>query len=115
VITNGFIASLQRTIMTDTISKGRIPQRRAAADTTITLRVPNQTRSVIDVAAAAIGKTRTEFMLDCARNQAIDILLDQVVFDLDEQASGALADIFVNPAVPLPALRALMTAKVPWE
>src|SRR5688572_19467144 len=40
--------------------------------TTINLRVPPRTRDLIDAAAAAMGKSRTEFMLDVARQHAVD-------------------------------------------
>ena len=43
---------------------------------TVNLRVPQETRELIDNAAAALGKSRTEFMLDSARREAIDVLLD---------------------------------------
>jgi len=90
-------------------------QRRAAADQTINLRVSSQIRDLIDRAAAASGKTRTEFVLESARNQAINFFLDEVVFNLDEEQSAAIDALFVNPPRPVPALRALMTAKTPWK
>ena len=53
--------------------KGKAPAE------TINLRIEAQTRHLIDDAAAVLGKTRTEFMIDSARAQAIDVLLDQRV------------------------------------
>lgn len=49
----------------------------------INLRIEAQTRALIDEAAAVLGKTRTEFMIDSARALAIDVLLDQRLFVLD--------------------------------
>uniref|UniRef100_UPI0038F68180 type II toxin-antitoxin system TacA family antitoxin n=1 Tax=Streptomyces turgidiscabies TaxID=85558 RepID=UPI0038F68180 len=43
----------------------------------INLRIEAHTRQLIDDAAAILGKTRTEFMIDSARSLAIDVLLDQ--------------------------------------
>ncbi len=44
--------------------------------TIINLRVPRVTRELIDTAAEVVGKSRTEFMLESARQHAIDVLLD---------------------------------------
>lgn len=85
------------------------------ADTSITMRLPVQTRELIDRAAATIDKSRTEFVLESARQRAIDVLLDQRVFHLDAEASEAFADILENPPAPVDALRKLMASKSPWE
>jgi uncharacterized protein (DUF1778 family) len=89
--------------------------RREASDSTITMRVPEQTRLMIDTAAAAVGKSRTEFVLESARRHAIDVLLDQRVFHLDEAASEAFAKALADPVEPGETLRALMRSKAPWE
>ena len=90
-------------------------RERLKADTSITMRLPVQTRELIDRAAATIGKSRTEFVLESARQRAIDVLLDQRVFHLDAAASEAFADVLDNPPPPVAALRALMASKSPWE
>jgi uncharacterized protein (DUF1778 family) len=43
---------------------------------TISMRVPPQTRDLIDRAAKATGRTRTDFMLEAARKAAEEALLD---------------------------------------
>jgi uncharacterized protein (DUF1778 family) len=88
---------------------------RARSDTTVTMRIPTQSRVLIDTAAAALGKSRTEFMLDSARQSAQDVLLDQRVFSLDEQQSEAFARMLAEPVPPIPALRALMKKAQPWR
>ncbi|UIJ46249.1 DUF1778 domain-containing protein [Sphingomonas cannabina] len=88
---------------------------RPKADTTITMRLPVQTRELIDRAAATIDKSRTEFVLESARQRAIDVLLDQRVFHLDAAASEAFADILEKPPAPVEALRTLVASKSPWE
>jgi uncharacterized protein (DUF1778 family) len=88
---------------------------RPKADTSITMRLPVQTRELIDRAAATIDKSRTEFVLESARQRAIDVLLDQRVFHLDAAASEAFTDVLENPPAPVEALRALMASKSPWE
>ena len=51
----------------------------------INLRIETHTRQLIDDAAAVLGKTCTEFMVESARRQAIDVLLDQRLFRLDSE------------------------------
>lgn len=85
------------------------------SDATITMRLPAPTRRLIDSAAAAVGKSRTEFMVESARAQAIDVLLDQRVFVLDEEQTRAFDEILANPPEPTPALRALMKSKPIWR
>ena len=58
----------------------------------INLRIGTQTRQLIDEAAAVLGKTRTEFMIDSARALAIDVLLDQRLFVLDSVRYDAFVD-----------------------
>src|ERR1044072_7400813 len=64
---------------------------RARSDTAVTLRLPLRTRELIDSAAATLGKSRTEFMLESARQNALDVLLDQRVFNLDAEAGESFA------------------------
>lgn len=95
----------------------RAPQNRlkARSDTSITMRIPARTRELIDTAAATLGKSRTEFVLDSARQHAVDVLLDRRVFNLDEEASEAFAAALAEPIAPTAALRDLMRSKSPWE
>ena len=88
---------------------------RVKSDTAVTLRLPVRTRELIDSAAATLGKSRTEFMLESARQHAFDVLLDQRVFSLDAKAGEAFALALENPPAPVEALRALMANKTPWE
>jgi|ERR1700757_4331832 uncharacterized protein (DUF1778 family) len=83
--------------------------------TTINLRVPQVTRQLIDSAAAAIGKSRTEFMLESARQHAIDVLLDQRLFVLNAEQHEAFMAVLDNPPMPNAALKQLLSSKSPWE
>jgi uncharacterized protein (DUF1778 family) len=80
----------------------------------INLRIEARTRQLIDDAAAVLGKTRTEFMVDSARAQAIDVLLDQRLFVLDAERYDAFVDLLDNPPEPGPKLRALARRKPAW-
>lgn len=81
----------------------------------INLRIEAQTRRLIDDAAAALGKTRTEFMIDSARAQAIDVLLDQRLFVLDAERHDAFMDMLDNPPPPGPRLKKLLRRPAPWK
>jgi uncharacterized protein (DUF1778 family) len=88
---------------------------RQKADSTISMRLSAQARELIDRAAAIVDKSRSEFVLESARQRAVDVLLDQRVFHLDEAASDAFARALEKPPAPAKALRLLMNSKPPWE
>lgn len=90
----------------------REPVRRG---TTINLRVETETRDLIDAAAEAVGKNRTEFMVAAAREHAIDVLLDQRLFRLDAEAFDAFNAALDNPPAPNARLKALMRKKPLWD
>ena len=81
----------------------------------INLRIEANTRRLIDDAAAILGKTRTEFMIESARRQAIDVLLDQRLFALDSDRYDAFAHALDNPPAPGPKLRSLMRRVPAWR
>ncbi|MFG1425934.1 type II toxin-antitoxin system TacA family antitoxin [Roseixanthobacter glucoisosaccharinicivorans] len=81
----------------------------------INLRIETHTRQLIDDAAAILGKTRTEFMIDSARSLAIDVLLDQRLFVLDSDRYDAFVHALDNPPAPGPKLRALLRRAPAWE
>jgi uncharacterized protein (DUF1778 family) len=87
----------------------------ATRTTTINLRVPKVTRQLIDTAAAVVGKSRTEFMLESARQHAIDVLLDQRLFVLTSEQHDAFMEALDNPPLPNAALKNLLSSKSPWE
>lgn len=81
----------------------------------INLRIEASTRQLIDDAAAILGKTRTEFMIESARRQAIDVLLDQRLFVLDSQRFDAFMYMLDNPPAPGPKLRSLLRRVPAWQ
>jgi uncharacterized protein (DUF1778 family) len=91
--------------------------RRSASDAkgSINLRIEAATRQLIDDAAAAVGKTRTEFMIESARRDAVDVLLDRRLFALDSGSYDAFAAALDNPPKPGPKLTALMRRVPAWR
>jgi uncharacterized protein (DUF1778 family) len=94
-----------------------VAERSSAADAkgSINLRIETHTRQLIDDAAAILGKTRTEFMIDSARRQAIDVLLDQRLFVLNSDRYDAFMYALDNPPAPGPKLRSLLRRVPAWR
>jgi uncharacterized protein (DUF1778 family) len=94
-----------------------VAERLSVPDTkgSINLRIEAHTRRLIDDAAAILGKTRTEFMIESARRQAIDVLLDQRLFVLDPGRYDAFMHALDNPPAPGPNLRSLLRRVPAWE
>jgi uncharacterized protein (DUF1778 family) len=82
---------------------------------TINLRIADERRALIDRAAEATGKDRTEFMLDAATREATTVLLDQRYFQLDPDAFAKFAAALDAAPADNPRLRQLLTRKAPWE
>jgi uncharacterized protein (DUF1778 family) len=70
---------------------------------------------LIDDAAAAVGATRTHFMIESARSRAEDVLLDRRMFTLEPDRFDAFVDVLDNPPAPGARLRALVRRKAAWE
>ena len=87
----------------------------ADAKGSINLRIEANTRQLIDDAAAILGKTRTEFMVESARRQAIDVLVDQRLFVLDPARYAAFVHALDNPPAPGPKLRSLLRRVSAWQ
>jgi len=94
-----------------------VAERPSATDAkgSINLRIEAATRRLIDDAAAILGKTRTEFMIESARQQAIDVLLDQRLFTLDSERYDAFMHALDNPPAPGPKLRSLLRRVPVWQ
>lgn len=98
-----------------TTASSTAPPTRARSETSISLRVPKAMLDLITSAAAASGKSRTEFMLESARRDAVDVLLDQRFFQLDEGQFEAFMRVLDNPPPPNAKLKQLLARKAPWE
>lgn len=94
-----------------------VVERSSAADAkgSINLRIETNTRQLIDDAAAVLGKTRTEFMIESARRQAIDVLLEQRLFALAPERYREFMQALDNPPAPGPKLRSLLRRVPAWE
>ena len=92
-----------------------VAERVSETKGSINLRIEANTRQLIDDAAAVLGKTRTEFMVESARKEAVDVLLDQRLFVLDPDRHEAFMHALDNPPAPGPKLRSLLRRVPAWQ
>ncbi|MCA1991512.1 MAG: DUF1778 domain-containing protein [Coleofasciculus sp. S288] len=84
-------------------------------DVTINIRAQSQQRDLIDRAAAAVGKNRSDFMLETAYREAVDILLDRRLFIVDDQKFSEFMALLDAPPSTNENLRQLLTTSSPWD
>ncbi len=82
---------------------------------TINLRATEEQKALIDRAAECLGKSRTEFILDTMREASENVLLDQRVFWLDDEAFAAFQAILDDPPEPTEELQRTLNKKPLWE
>lgn len=80
----------------------------------LNIRVSAAVRDLIDRAAEAGGKTRTDFILEAAQRAAEDALLDRAVFSVGAEAYAAFLARLDAPAQSNPHLRRTMQTPPPW-
>lgn len=84
-------------------------------DAVINVRLSTKLRDLIDRAAAVVGKTRSDFILESARKHAVDVLLDQRLFSLDPKNYEEFLRVLDQPPEPNARLKQLLASKSPWE
>jgi uncharacterized protein (DUF1778 family) len=87
----------------------------ARKDDLIQIRASAATKAILNRAATLRGQKLSEFMLESARVRAEEIILDQRLFALDDDAYKQFIAILDAPAKPGKALRAKMKRKPAWE
>ena len=88
---------------------------RATRDVNINLRASQKQRSLIDRAAEALGRNRSDFMLEASCREAESVLLDRRYFALDAETFKAFTAMLDSPRAPNPRLRRLLAEKAPWD
>jgi uncharacterized protein (DUF1778 family) len=82
---------------------------------TINLRASRKQKALIDQAADALGRSRSDFMLDTACREAEAVLLDRRYFVLSEEAFKKFTVMLDRPPKNNPKLRRLLETRAPWE
>ncbi len=79
----------------------------------VNLRIREDVRTLIDRAAKAQSKSRSDFMIDAARRAAEDTLLDQTFLRVDEETYQYFLNVLDNPPHN-EGFERLMNVKKPW-
>lgn len=66
--------------------------RRARSDGKVSMRIPQQTKELIERAAASMNKSFSAFVIDCARDHAQEVL-NQTPFSLSAEQTEAIAQV----------------------
>ena len=82
---------------------------------TINLRASRTQKAMIDQAAAALGRSRSDFMLDTACREAEAVLLDRRYFALSKEAFQRFNAMLDKPPKSNPKLRELLEKRPPWR
>jgi len=81
----------------------------------INMRVEPGQRALLTKAAAILNKDRIAFILDVACREAENVLLNQRLFQLDDDAFAAFTAALEAPAPANEKLESLLTSPSPWE
>jgi len=82
---------------------------------TIRLRTNEKVRDLIDRGAAAVHKTRSEFILEASATAAQNAVLDQTYFALSPTQMAEFQRVMEAPLAGNAGLRALLVTPAPWE
>jgi uncharacterized protein (DUF1778 family) len=100
--------------MADSAASGQ-NKVRGTRDAIIHIRAPRGTKQLIEAAASSLGKSLSEFTLESARQNAVDVLLDQRIFAFDPAQSAAFLRALDNPPRAGAKLKALMNRRPVWQ
>lgn len=82
---------------------------------TLNIRIKPEERSLIDRAASARGKNRTDFILDAARLAAEEALLEQAIITASPKAYAEFLARLDMPPQPSERLRKTLQTPAPWD
>lgn len=95
--------------------RGTATEARKTRGENINLRVSRGQKSLIDRAAQALGRNRSDFMLETACREAERVLLDRRYFALPEDEFRRFAAMLDEPPANNPRLARLLKTKAPWD
>lgn len=81
----------------------------------INLRASHGQKSLIDRAARALGRNRSNFMLETACREAETVLLDRRYFSLPAGEFRRFAAMLDKPPASDPRLARLFKTRAPWD
>lgn len=95
-------------------SNKQVKEPDAAARSTLNLRIKPEDKVLIDKAASAAGKNRTEFVLDAARRAAEETLADLRVINVSPEVYQQFVAQLDAPPQNNNGLRTTMMSESPW-
>ena len=81
----------------------------------INLRVSRNQKALIDRAADALGRSRSDFMLEAACREAESVLLGRRSFNLADDEFCRFTAMLDKPPASNPRLARLLRTKAPWD
>jgi uncharacterized protein (DUF1778 family) len=84
-------------------------------DENINLRASQSQKALIDRAADALGRNRSDFMLETACREAEAVLLDRRYFALPREEFKRFTAMLDKPRASDARLRRLLKTRAPWE
>ena len=92
-----------------------MPASSRPRDDVIQIRTSTEAKALFNRAAAMRGQKLSEFMLESARQNALERILDQRSFFLDDQAHARFLKLLDAPPAPSAKARQRLNRKAPWE
>lgn len=93
----------------------RVSEKERGRRSTLNLRIKPELRGLIDRAAELTGKTRTDFVLDAARQAAENAVLDRTLSAVSPKAYAEFLARLDAPPQPNVRLRRALKTPAPWE
>jgi uncharacterized protein (DUF1778 family) len=96
-------------------SRSQHPASQETKRESLNIRIKPEIRLLIDRAAELVGKNRTDFVLDAARQAAQEALLDRTLLMVDERAYTEFLARLDAPPEPNDRLCRSLTTQAPWQ
>ena len=106
-----------KTILASSVRKVSKKQSPPAKDSreSLNMRIKPDVRLLIDDAADLLGKNRTDFVLDAAREKAQDVLINRTSIPINEKAYKAFVALLDAQPQPNKRLRKSLQTPAVWD
>ncbi|SMC36944.1 DUF1778 domain-containing protein [Novosphingobium sp. B1] len=84
-------------------------------DRPASMRLPESDDALIDRAARALGRSRTEFVREAAVRAAEDVLMDKGLVRMSGESLAEFIALLEQPAEAVPALVDVLRRPAPWD
>ena len=81
----------------------------------VSMRLPEADIAVIDRAASVRGRSRTDFVREAAVRAAEEVLMENTLVRMGEEAFAAFMAAITAPARPVPEMVELLGRQPPWK